>query len=202
LSPRTQPLIVPNGADIDLFGRVSRLPSSRKRLLTIARFEHKKAYDVLIAAFRHLLDEGFDCTLTMVGASGPTLDEVRTAAVGLKDRAQVFVNIPHDQIPAYMTCSDVFVLASRAEPFGIVLVEAGAAGLPVVATRVGGIPEIITDGVTGLLVEPDDPRALADAIARILRDGALATSLSSRLRKEAARYTWQRAAQEFTAVLS
>jgi starch synthase len=64
----------------------------------------------------------------------------------------------------------VLVLPSRQEPFGTVLAEAMAVGTPVVATRVDGLPEVVEDGVTGELVEPDDPRALADAVLRVLAD--------------------------------
>jgi glycosyltransferase involved in cell wall biosynthesis len=69
--------------------------------------------------------------------------------------------------------TDIMALASRADAFGLVLAESGYFGLPTVATRVGGIPEVIEDGVTGLLVPPDDPDALAAALVRLIDDPAL-----------------------------
>jgi glycosyltransferase involved in cell wall biosynthesis len=72
----------------------------------------------------------------------------------------------------------------------------------VVATNIGGIDELISDSANGLLVEPDNPRALADAIAKVLENDELAASLASRLRAHAVRYTWRRAADELVAALS
>ncbi|HSY45848.1 MAG TPA: glycosyltransferase family 4 protein [Steroidobacteraceae bacterium] len=203
ISPQTHARVIHNGADIDLFSRVPKLRGpGRKRILHIGKFERKKSQDVLLAAFRLLLDRRLDCMLTMIGARGPTLEEVRQAALVFGDRVRVLADVPHDCIPEYMADADLFVLPSRAEPFGIALIEAGAAGLPVVATNVGGIPEIITHGATGLLVEPDNPGALADAMAKVLESAELARSLASSLRAQAARFVWQRAAEQFIAALS
>jgi len=197
-----QPRIVHNGADMELFNRVARRrDSGPRRILHIGKFDRNKSQDVLLAAFQMLLDRRLDCTLTMIGGNGPELESVRRAAAVFGARAQVLVDIDHQRIPGYMADADLFVLPSRAEAFGIVLIEAGASGLPVVATKVGGIPEIISDASTGLLVEPDDPPALAEAMARVLEDEALARRLASRLRAEALHYTWRRAADELVAAL-
>jgi glycosyltransferase involved in cell wall biosynthesis len=203
MSPQTDVRVIYNGADIALFKDIAKIPGSgRKRLLNIAKFEHKKSQDVLLAALQLLLDRGVDCVLTMIGATGPTLDHVRQVAANFSDRVTLLVGVDHDRIPAYMGDCDLFILPSRAEGFPIVLIEAGVAGLPVVATNIAGITEFITDGRTGLLVEPNDPRALADAIQKILENDELARSLASRLRTEAFGFTWQRAAEQFVAALS
>src|SRR5207245_5777728 len=81
---------------------------------------------------------------------------------------------------------DVFALPSREEAFGIAALEAMAAGRPVVATRVGGLPELIEDGLTGLLVPPDDPAALAAALARLAADPALRARMGQAARERAA----------------
>ena len=75
-----------------------------------------------------------------------------------------------DNAAGLMGHLDVLVLPSRMEPFGTVLAEAMAAGTPVVASRVDGLPEVVDDGVTGLLVPPEDPEALADAVLQVLGD--------------------------------
>jgi glycosyltransferase involved in cell wall biosynthesis len=201
--PGRNPRVLYNCADIELFNGVARLRGSgSKRILHIGKFEHKKSQDVLLAALQLLLDRGLDCKLTMVGAAGPALEEVRQAAAGFGDRVSMFVDVPHEQIPGHMANCDLFVLPSRAEGFPLVLIEAGAAGLPVVATNIGGIDELITDNANGLLVEPDNPRALADAMAKVLENDELAGGLAARLRAQAVRYTWRGAADELVAALS
>jgi glycosyltransferase involved in cell wall biosynthesis len=201
--PGKNPRVVYNCADIELFGGVVRLPRpGSKRILHIGKFEHKKSQDVLLAALQLLIDRRLDCRLTMVGATGPTLEQVREVARGFGDRVSMFVDVPHDQIPGFMANCDLFVLPSRAEGFPLVLIEAGAAGLPVVATNIGGIDELITDNSNGLLVEPDNPCALADAMARVLESDELAERLAAKLRAQAVHYTWRRAADELMAALS
>jgi glycosyltransferase involved in cell wall biosynthesis len=203
LSPQRNVQVIYNGADIGLFSSIVRVRGSgRKRVLNIARFEHKKSQDVLLAAFRRLLDDGLDCILTMIGADGPTLEQVRHAATTFDGRVRVLVGVPHDQIPEYMADCDLFVLPSRAEGFPIVLIEAGAAGLPVVATSIPGITEFVKAGVTGLLVEPDNALALAEAMARVLESDELGDSLASKLQAEALRFTWQHAASQFVSAVS
>jgi glycosyltransferase involved in cell wall biosynthesis len=78
--------------------------------------------------------------------------------------------IPHEEVPAFMASLDIFCMPSRweSETFGVAAVEAEAMKVPVVATTVGGVPEAVRDGVTGILVPPNDPLALADAICSLL----------------------------------
>jgi glycosyltransferase involved in cell wall biosynthesis len=94
------------------------------------------------------------------------------------------------QVPggdAYLKAFDIFLQASRSEALGLAVIEAGLAGLPVVATAVGGIPEIIDDGVTGLLVEPYQPEAMAEALAELVQDSARATALGRALNESVVR---------------
>ena len=101
-----------------------------------------------------------------------------------------------------MKQAKTFCLPSRAEPFGIAILEAGAYRLPVVASRVGGIPEIIIDGETGLLVEPDDTRALTAALDRVLSDADLARNLGERLyERVVGDFSWKRAYQQYRTLI-
>lgn len=106
------------------------------------------------------------------------------------------------EIGKYFTKASVFCLPSRAETFGIAVLEAGVFGLPVVASRVGGIPEIISDEDTGLLVEPGDSAALAAALQRVLDDSTLAERLGARLQARVTReFTWRRAYDAYRSLL-
>src|SRR5262249_1147568 len=108
----------------------------------------------------------------------------------------------HAQVARFFDRATAFCLPSRAEPFGIVLLEAGAFRLPVVATRVGGIPEIVEDRVTGLLVPPDDAGSLADALVRVLTDSDFAASAGRGLHDRVrAVFSWRRAYDAYRALL-
>ncbi len=88
--------------------------------------------------------------------------------------------VPVEDVPAFYAAADAFCLPSYAEGVPIVLMEAMASGLPVVATRIAGIPELVTDAESGLLVDPGDQRALAGALSRLARSPDLATALGAR----------------------
>src|SRR6185437_8672908 len=92
----------------------------------------------------------------------------RTTALGLDSRVRFLGRQPHEAIPRWMSAVDVFCLPSRNEGCPNVILEALASGKPVVATRVGGIPELLTDGDNGYLVPAEDPAALAGALAKAL----------------------------------
>ena len=104
----------------------------------------------------------------------------------------------HEPITDLYASCDIMALASRADAFGLVLAEAGYSRRPVVATRVGGIPEVVVDGETGLLVPSDDVAALADALGRLTADAALRSRMgdAARIRAET-KFSVQRMAAEF-----
>ena len=109
--------------------------------------------------------------------------------------------VDRDRLPRYHAASDAFVSpALGQESFGIVLVEAMAAGLPVVATAIPGYREVIDDGVEGLLVPPGDPEALASALRRLLDDPETAKSFGEAGRARARRYSWDVVGREIEAV--
>ena len=193
-APRARVVAIHNGVDTQLFHRPSGSRPNRRRILNVGKFESKKAQDVLVHAFQHLLRSVPDASLVLVGADGPELASIRALVdrLGLQQQVEFHVTVPHERIPEFMERADVFVLPSRSEPFGIVLLEAGAAGLPVVATRVGGIPELIEHGKTGLLVPPDDPVKLERAIRLLLTDAAAADNLALAWQERAlSNWSWE-----------
>jgi phosphatidylinositol alpha-mannosyltransferase len=111
------------------------------------------------------------------------------------DRARVRMlgAVPHEDLPPYYGAADVFVApATGQESFGYVLVEAMAAGLPVVASDIAGYREVVRSGIEGLLVPPGDPPRLAEAVAGVLSDPVLAARLSEAGRARAAGFGWDR----------
>ncbi len=133
---------------------------------TVANFRREKAYEVMLEAARLALQSDLPIRFVAVG-QGPLEDEMRAlhAQLGLGDRVQL-LGYREDAVRV-MSAFDVFTLSSRHEGLPVSLMDALALGLPVVATRAGGLPGVITDGVEGRLVPIDDPRALADAYLEV-----------------------------------
>lgn len=137
------------------------------------RAQSYKGFDVLIAAAAQIERQGIPAVAFAYCGAGPDLERLRAEAAALGLRAFHFLGRRED-VPRLLRSAAVAVVPSVwAEAFGLTVVEAMAAGVPVVASRVGGIPELVTDGVTGLLVPPGDPAALAAGIHRLLDDAEL-----------------------------
>ncbi|MFQ5639063.1 MAG: glycosyltransferase [bacterium] len=142
---------------------------------SVGRLDVRKGYDVLLQAVAHLKSNNFKIKCILVG-DGKERDQLQLLAkkLGIKDDV-IFAGFQFE-IQSYLAGMDVFVLPSKTEGFGIAILEAMAAGCPVVASNVGGIPEIIKPGVNGLLVNPDDAEQLASAILK-LQDRQLAQKI-------------------------
>jgi glycosyltransferase involved in cell wall biosynthesis len=150
----------------------AREPRDTTRFLGVGRLEEQKGYEVAIEAMPLVVEQVHDAHLTIAG-EGSKRPEL-TAAIerlGLGDAVHLLGR--REDISDLMLDADVFVHTARWEGFGLVLLEAMRAALPIVATRVGAIPEVVDDGVTGTLVPPDDSRALADALVELARQPSL-----------------------------
>jgi glycosyltransferase involved in cell wall biosynthesis len=170
--------IVPNAVDTALFfpaDSAAAVPAGRKprparRLLFVGSLEeaHHKGFPELVEALAMLHRRRTDWRLEVAG-DGPTRPDYErlVAATGLQDAVVFRGRMSKIDIAALMRASDLFVLPSRFENLPCVIIEAMASGLPVVSTTVGGIPEMVSDG-DGILVPPQDPAALADALDRAL----------------------------------
>lgn len=170
----------------------------RRFVLSIASLEHKKGGDVLVRALHrlHRNRRHRDVMLALVGPDRGRAAHLRqlAGALGVSDTVVFCGPVDHGHVHAYYEAATVFCLPSRAEPFGIVLLEAGAFRCPVVATSVGGIPEILTDGVDALLIGRDDPEALADRLGDLLDDAERCRRLGEALhRRVQTAFSWHRA---------
>lgn len=159
-------------------------PGAPLRVFSCGRLNVVKGHQDLIAAVKRLRDTGRDVTLEIAGQddaggggfSGVLRDQI--ARDGLADAVTLLGAIDADLVRRKLLNAHVFALASWHEPLGVAYMEAISCGVPTIGTAAGGVPELITDGVEGLLVPPKSPDALAAAIARIADDPALAQRLS------------------------
>lgn len=167
--PQDRIAVVPNGVDTDHF-RPEPAPESRGPLvLSIGRLVEEKDPLNLLEGFRLVSERMPEARFEIVG-NGPLRPELeaRIDRCSLRSRVSLLPGSP--DVRQYMNRAGLFVLASAREASPNVIIEAMAMGLPIVATRVGGIPELVEDGRTGVLVEPRDPRALSEAVTAVLCD--------------------------------
>jgi phosphatidylinositol alpha-mannosyltransferase len=189
--------IVPNGADVEMFASAepARLPEGR-RLLFVNRLDPRKGFRVMVSAFRMLASERPDVVLVVAG-DGPERPALQDLPAEMRKRVVMLGNVPHEELPPYHAASEVFCApATGRESFGIVLVEAMAAGLPMVASDIPGYREVVRDGLEGRLVPPRDPPALARAVAELLDDPETAKRFGEAGRSRAWRYSWSTVAGE------
>jgi phosphatidyl-myo-inositol alpha-mannosyltransferase len=193
--------VVPNGLDVDAFSKAepaAGLPEGR-RLLWVGRLDPQKGFPAAVKAFAELAGEIQDLSFVVVG-EGADRRVVQALERETRGRIVMVGAVRHDQLPPYHAAADAFVSpAVDQESFGLVLVEAMAAGLPVVASDIPGYREVVRGGVDGLLVPTGDTAALTEALRRVLTDRDLATRLGSAGRERAARYRWDVVTQQIEA---
>jgi len=162
----------------------------------VARLEPEKDVHTLLRAMAEVISKAPEARCLVVG-DGSEAVRLKHFASDLGVSANVVFTGYRQDVSSIVSAADVFVLPSLAEPFGLVLVEAMALGKPVIATRVGGPLEIVEDGVTGLLVPPADPAAMAEAIRALLADPERRRAMgeAGRARFEA-QFTAERMARE------
>jgi len=166
---------------------------------TVGNLTPKKDHRTLISAHAGLVRERPDARLVVVG-TGPEEQHLRRVihSLGLDDA--VVLTGSRDDVAQILPAFDVFALSSRHEGLPIALLEAMASGLPVVATHVGGIPEVVDDGVDGILVPAEDPGALGAAIRKLLDDRDLRSDLAVRGRATARRFDLTHAVRQTEAI--
>jgi glycosyltransferase involved in cell wall biosynthesis len=186
--------VIPTRCDPALFdpARAQRGPRARA-LVYVGTLTALKGVDVLLDAMPHILRAVPDATLRLIG-DGPLRDTLRRriADAGLERAVSLVGAVPYAAVPHEIGGAAVFVFPSRSEAMPRAVLEAMAMARPVVASRVGGIPEAVRDGVEGLLVPPGDAAALAAAVCRLLTDVPLAAAMGQRGRQRVLeRFTFQ-----------
>lgn len=207
-------VVVPNGVELD--GRSGDQPGgqsaassapergARRRadgglpvVLAVGRIEHVKGFDLLVDAFASSALR--DCArLVVVGDGGEAASlRRRVATHGLEDRVELPGRLEPAEVAARMGAADVVVVPSRADAAPLVVLEGWRSGRPVVATTRGGPPEIVTDGVDGVLVDPQDTPALADAVLGLLDDPERAHRIGAAGRRRVEDFTWERVVDRY-----
>lgn len=169
-------------------------------VLGVGRLEVTKGFDLLVEAFAGV-DADLGATLVLGGA-GSQREALRAHGdrLGLGERLRLVGALDEAGVHAWMGRADVVVMPSRREAFGIVALEAWRAGAPLVATSLGGPASFVTDGVDGLVVDPVDTGALAEAVESLLRDPQRRAALGAAGRTSARRYSWSVVAEAYQAV--
>jgi D-inositol-3-phosphate glycosyltransferase len=207
VSEHGQVQIIPCSVDIDHFSKVDQasarqhlgLTEDKKMILYVGRFDERKGIETLVRACAQLPSELKEqWQLYLVGGSrqgGVDNEEQQrirnlVTELGLDSVAKFTGAIAQSELPAYYAAAEMCVIPSYYEPFGLVAIEAMAAGTAVIASKVGGLQETVLDGETGLLVPIRNPEALAEAIAKLLNDPQSAQSMGAEgLRRSHSHYS-------------
>lgn len=192
----TKARVIHNGVDL---GSQVEGPN-RTTILAVGRLMPKKGFDVLVSAFAAMDTEQRPASLCLIG-DGPERDSLKSLAhdLGLNGFVAFLGSQSHERSLSAIGASSVVAIPSRQEPFGMVALEAMAAGKPVVATCVGGLPEVL-EGADALLVPPDNPIALAQAIMTVLQRLDVDPGFGARNRDLAARFSASHMVEKYAAL--
>jgi glycosyltransferase involved in cell wall biosynthesis len=201
--PELRYAVVPNGVDLTLFHppEVMRQPrTSPVRCLAVARLVERKGLGCLIRAFA-LLERGrFELDIVGDGPDRHALRELATN-LGVAEEVRFLGSLSRPMVAERYRQADLFTLPSTAESFGNVFAEALASGLPIVASQVGGIPDLVEHGSNGLLVPPGDPLRLAQAIRYLADDPQLRSEMAGRNRVKAeATLEWTQVTKRYLSI--
>jgi len=207
---RNRVVVIPNGVDTQRFNpdipgeeMRHRLGVDRGKIVlfvgALTQWHRYKGLDVLIQAMALMRDQVPEARLLIVGAGQLETEYRQLVSRHSLTSWVIFAgNVPDDELQKYYACSDMLALPSkdRSEGFGLTILEANATGKPAIGTTVGGIPSVIRDGYNGLLVPPNDPDALAEAIKKAFSDDDLLKRMSRNGRAFAERHDWSIVAKQ------
>lgn len=195
--------VVMNGIDLNEYCELHanpRIDSGRQYLFAVGRHVYQKGFDVLIRAWHELQLRDVDL---VIGGSGTESESLQELITTLKLDGSVYLigRLDRRGVVSHLQHAECFVLPSRHEPFGIVVLEAMAAKTPVLATSVGGVPEFVTDGINGRLVPGDNVNAMAQALQELIISGASDTQIV-RGHATAVAHDWSAIANEYLDIYS
>ncbi|MEX0836061.1 MAG: glycosyltransferase family 4 protein [Nitriliruptor sp.] len=199
--PTSRFRIVPNGVDVARFSGAEPFPElidpERPTLLFVGRLERRKGLEPLIRAFTRLKTDRPELRLLVVG-DGPERDRCQELLPArLRSDVSFLGRVDHDELPRFYASCDLYVAPSLGgESFGIVLLEAMAAGRAIVASNIPGYRSVATDGRQGRLVPPGDPAALATAIGTLLDNPSLRSAMAADGRRTVDAFDWARVAEQ------
>jgi N-acetyl-alpha-D-glucosaminyl L-malate synthase BshA len=200
--------IIPHGVDIPRFDVNIDRSTYRKKLnvekndavvLSVQRLAPRKGLEYLLYAMPAVVKENPRVRFVIIG-EGPEKVKLEELVKTLEVREKVlFLGfVSSDELPKYYSACDIFALPSLYEQFGLVFAEAMACGKPVVSTKVGAIPEVVENGVTGLLVEPKNPAQLAEALLELVNDENIRKKMGDAGRQKAGKeYDWDIIAKKY-----
>ena len=182
---RSRLQVVPNPVDEDVFRPTDQSPVAG-RIVIVGRVERAKGHDLLVEALPAIRAAVPDAHIVAAGADGGLLESLRRRAgeLGVEDRITFLGALPRDELPALYRSAVACTVPSRFESFSYTAAEAMATGRAVVATRVGALPEVVADGIAGVIVEPEQPAALAAGLIEVLSDPARRATLERGARWE------------------
>lgn len=185
--------VIPYGVDLERFTPAPRTPREPLVVGAVSRLSPEKGFTHLLRAIATLRDRGVHLQLLLAGDGPSRADlERETETLGIGDRVRFEGEVAHEDVPAVLQDVDIFAMPSTWEGFGVSAIEASAMELPVVASDVHGIPDVVVDGETGILVPPRSAGAIADALARLASDAALRETMGRTGRAFVDRnYRWQ-----------
>lgn len=195
----SRPRVVPNGVDSAVFYPAPEgKATDRPTVVFAGRMDDQKGVDVLLRAASRLSPRP---KLRLAGGGWKEAEYRRLAAeLGLGERVEFLGHVPRTDLPGLLRSASVVVVPSRYENLPLSVLEGMACGVAVVASRVGGVPEMMDDGVEGTLVSPEDPKALGAALARLLGDPNLAARMGAAGRRRVlAEFTWDSVAARIEA---
>ena len=193
----SMPVVTPFGVDINKFVPVNNIADGAViNIGIVKKMERKYGVDVLIDAFSEVIKTNpkYDWRLNIVGEGSQRMAlEEQVRILGLQSNINFIGAIQNNRVPGFLAKQNVFIVPSRdeSESFGVAAVEAQACGLPVIASDVGGLPEVISDGETGFIIPKENKDALAQAIEKICLNDELRQNMSVAARENAVRkYNW------------